>query len=168
MTTHTATLDSPLGTLRIAFRGDTLLALTFDDRWDAARGGWQARFADATPAAAPARIAQALAAYWAGDAAALDALEVDPGGTAFQRRVWARMRAIPAGETQSYAALAAACGAPGAARAVGVASATNPIWLAIPCHRVIGAAGDLRGYGGGIERKRALLAHEAGVVALAV
>jgi methylated-DNA-[protein]-cysteine S-methyltransferase len=82
------------------------------------------------------------------------------GGTAFQRRVWQELRAIPRGETRTYGELAASLGMPGAARAVGAAVARNPISIVVPCHRVVGADGSLTGYAGGVDRKRALLALE--------
>ncbi len=94
--------------------------------------------------------------------AALD-LPLDLRGTAFQRRVWQALRAIPPGETRSYAGLAAEIGAPRAVRAVARSCATNPVPLAVPCHRVIGSSGDLTGYRWGIPRKRALLEKEAEV-----
>jgi methylated-DNA-[protein]-cysteine S-methyltransferase len=103
----------------------------------------------------------ALAAYFAGDCDALDAIEVAPEGTLFKQLVWKALREVHAGETISYGELAARVGAPGAARAVGTANATNPICLIIPCHRVIRTGGGLGGYGGGLDRKRWLLAHEA-------
>lgn len=88
-------------------------------------------------------------------------LPLDLRGTTFQRRVWTTLRALPCGETITYAALARAIGAPTAARAVARACATNPIALAIPCHRVVRRDGAPSGYRWGIERKRALLAREA-------
>ena len=81
-------------------------------------------------------------------------------GTPFQRRVWAALRAIPAGETTSYGALARLLDAPGASRAVGLANGANPIGIVVPCHRVIGADGSLTGFGGGLARKQWLLQHE--------
>ena len=81
-------------------------------------------------------------------------------GTAFQRKVWAALQRIPAGETRSYGQLAAEIGEPDAARAVGLANGQNPIAIVIPCHRVIGADGSLTGFGGGLPRKRWLLTHE--------
>jgi len=81
-------------------------------------------------------------------------------GTEFQRRVWARVAAIPRGATQSYRDIAVALGAPGAERAVGAANAKNPLPIIIPCHRVVGADGRLTGYSGGLERKRWLLEFE--------
>lgn len=87
-------------------------------------------------------------------------LPLDVAGTAFQRRVWEALRQIPAGETTSYAAIAAAIGAPTAARAVAGACAANRLAVVIPCHRVVRAGGDLSGYRWGVARKRALLARE--------
>ena len=85
-------------------------------------------------------------------------------GTAFQEKVWAALREIPYGETRSYKDIAEAIGHPKAFRAVGMANHANPIFIAIPCHRVIGANGSLVGYGGGLEMKRALLDLESGKV----
>ena len=107
-----------------------------------------------------AGIADAVRAYFDGEIGALDALAIDGGGSAFQRRVWDMLRSIPAGTTQSYGALAVALGQPTGARAVGLANGRNPISLIVPCHRVVGANGALTGYAGGIDRKRWLLAHE--------
>ena len=109
---------------------------------------------------APGPVRRAVEAYFAGDVRALDSLEVKTAGTVFQRAVWAALRAIPAGETRSYAQLAAAVGAPRAVRAAGLANGQNPVAVIVPCHRVIGANGTLTGYAGGLERKRWLLAHE--------
>ena len=113
-----------------------------------------------TPGRAPEAIRAAVAAYFGGDARALDGLKVKTGGTDFQRSVWAALRTIPAGETWSYGQLASAIGKPAAVRAVGLANGANPIGVIVPCHRVVGANGTLTGYAGGLERKRWLLAHE--------
>lgn len=110
---------------------------------------------------APRPVKTAVAAYFGGDIRALDRLAVRTGGTAFQRQVWAALRAIPPGETRSYGQLAMAVGRPKAMRAVGLANGSNPIGVIVPCHRVIGANGTLTGYAGGVERKRWLLTHEA-------
>jgi methylated-DNA-[protein]-cysteine S-methyltransferase len=109
---------------------------------------------------APDAVRAALAAYFAGDLDALEALVCRTGGTLFQREVWAALRTIAPGRTLSYAALAVRIGRPKAVRAVGLANGANPIGVVVPCHRVIGADGTLTGYGGGLERKRWLLAHE--------
>ncbi|MEP6941205.1 MAG: bifunctional DNA-binding transcriptional regulator/O6-methylguanine-DNA methyltransferase Ada [Rudaea sp.] len=87
-------------------------------------------------------------------------LPLDVRGTAFQQRVWEALRRIPAGETASYAAIAAAIGAPKSARAVAQACAANALAIAIPCHRVVRSDGALSGYRWGVERKRELLARE--------
>lgn len=109
---------------------------------------------------APEPVRMAVRAYFDGDAHALDGLATRTGGTEFQRQVWAALKTIPAGQTRSYAQLAAMIGRPSAVRAVGLANGANPIALIAPCHRVVGANGTLTGYAGGLERKRWLLAHE--------
>ena len=88
------------------------------------------------------------------------ALPLDLRGTAFQVRVWEALRRIPPGETRSYAQLAAMIDAPKAVRAVARSCATNPVSLAVPCHRVVGSDGDLTGYRWGVPRKREMLARE--------
>ena len=104
-----------------------------------------------------------LEQYFAGERTEFE-LELVPEGTPFQQQVWGLLREIPYGETRSYGQLAAALGkGPRAARAVGLANGRNPIAVIVPCHRVIGADGSLTGFGGGLDRKRALLAHEAEV-----
>jgi methylated-DNA-[protein]-cysteine S-methyltransferase len=82
------------------------------------------------------------------------------GGTEFQRAVWTALCTIPAGQTLTYKGLAARIGKPAAIRAVGLANGANPVGIVVPCHRVIGSDGSLTGYGGGVDRKRWLLAHE--------
>lgn len=105
-------------------------------------------------------LTAAITRYFAGDLRAIENLPVATGGTPFQRQVWQALRQIPCGTTLSYAQLAARIGRPAAVRAVGTANGANPIGVVIPCHRVIGSNGSLTGYGGGLERKRWLLAHE--------
>jgi methylated-DNA-[protein]-cysteine S-methyltransferase len=109
----------------------------------------------------PAPVAQALDAYFSGDIAAIDRLAVVTGGTEFQRAVWAALRTVGAGDTASYGDIARRIGKPKAFRAVGLANNANPIAIVVPCHRIVGSDGSLTGYGGGIERKRWLLEHEA-------
>jgi methylated-DNA-[protein]-cysteine S-methyltransferase len=109
---------------------------------------------------APAPIRRAFEDYFAGDIRALERVPVATVGTDFQRKVWAALQRIPAGQTRSYGQLAAEIGEPDAARAVGLANGQNPIAIVIPCHRVIGADGSLTGFGGGLPRKRWLLTHE--------
>jgi methylated-DNA-[protein]-cysteine S-methyltransferase len=109
----------------------------------------------------PSGLTSALRDYFAGDLHVIDRLPVETGGTEFQRSVWAALRTIPCGTTLSYAELACRIERPAAVRAVGLANGANPVAVVVPCHRVIGKDGSLTGYGGGMERKRWLLAHEA-------
>jgi AraC family transcriptional regulator of adaptative response/methylated-DNA-[protein]-cysteine methyltransferase len=103
---------------------------------------------------------EAVLAFLAAPLAGLD-LPLDLRGTLFQKRVWDALGRIPPGQTRSYAEVAAMIGQPRAVRAVARSCATNPVSLAVPCHRVIGRDGTLTGYRWGIERKRALLEGEA-------
>jgi len=106
--------------------------------------------------------ADQLDAYFAG-ALTRFTLPLAPRGSQFQQRVWAALQEIPYGQTQSYGELAGRIGAPGAARAVGLANGKNPIGIVIPCHRVVGSNGNLTGYGGGLDRKKQLLDLELAV-----
>jgi methylated-DNA-[protein]-cysteine S-methyltransferase len=108
----------------------------------------------------PKAIGDALGRYFAGEMTALADIPWRVVGTDFQQQVWQALTEIPAGETRSYSQQAARIGRPAAVRAVGLANGANPIGIVIPCHRVIGANGSLTGFGGGLERKRWLLAHE--------
>jgi len=112
------------------------------------------------PASNPGGLTTILKKYFAGELASIDTLPTQTAGTAFQQEVWRALREIPCGKTISYGELAKQIGRPNAVRAVGLANGSNPIGVVVPCHRVIGASGSLTGYGGGIERKRWLLAHE--------
>ncbi len=116
----------------------------------------------------PNGLTSALRRYFGGDLSALDGLPVAAAGTPFQNSVWAALREIPCGEMRSYADIARRIGKPAAVRAVGLANGSNPVGVVVPCHRVIGSNGALTGYGGGIERKRWLLEHEAAQGRLAV
>jgi O-6-methylguanine DNA methyltransferase len=160
-------LPSPLGDLLAVTAADgTLHALDFAD-FEARLHRLFARHhpqAMLTPGEPPAELTGALAAYFAGTVTALDGLPVARIGSEFQRRVWAALRQIPAGETRSYGQLAAAIGQPTASRAIGLANGANPVGIVVPCHRVIGSGGALTGYAGGVERKAWLLRHE-GVLA---
>ncbi|MDE2181519.1 MAG: methylated-DNA--[protein]-cysteine S-methyltransferase [Alphaproteobacteria bacterium] len=109
----------------------------------------------------PFGVTSTIAAYMAGEVGIIDSLAVAFGGTPFQTKVWHALRTIPAGSTLSYGGLARQIGEAKAVRAVGLANGANPVALIVPCHRVIGSDGSLTGYGGGLERKRWLLAHEA-------
>jgi methylated-DNA-[protein]-cysteine S-methyltransferase len=113
-----------------------------------------------TAGPSPGPVRDGFDAYFGGELDALGRLSWRTAGTDFQTRIWTALCAIPPGTTRSYGALASGIGAPGAIRAAGAANGANPIGVVVPCHRVIGAAGGLTGYGGGLERKRWLLRHE--------
>jgi methylated-DNA-[protein]-cysteine S-methyltransferase len=156
-------LESPIGLIRIVVGPRGLCALDFADRWETKLGRLQRRFGTfelARTADADGLVAR-LRAYFDGALRSLESVVVDPGGTAFQRRVWSELRSIPAGSTISYGSLATRIGKASGARPVGAANGQNPIAIVVPCHRVIGADGSLTGYAGGLARKRWLLAHEA-------
>lgn len=162
-------IPSPLGDLLAVTAPDgTLHALDFHDYEPRLRTLFARHHGPAplTNGEAPPVLASALAAYFAGTPAALNAIAVANFGSAFQQRVWAALRAIPPGETRSYGQLAASLGQPGASRAVGLANGANPIGIVVPCHRVIGASGALTGYAGGVERKAWLLRHEGALAPL--
>jgi methylated-DNA-[protein]-cysteine S-methyltransferase len=114
------------------------------------------------PGRDPGGLTSALEAYFRGELRAIERLPVETRGTPFQRSVWEALRAIPCGTTVSYSDLARRIGRPAAVRAVGLANGANPVAVVLPCHRVVGAGGSLTGYGGGLSRKRWLLAHESG------
>ena len=156
-------LDSPIGQVLTATDADGVLrALDFHDYEARLRRLLIRHYGtlDLVEGEAPEPVRAALRAWFAGDLRAFDGLMVATRGTDFQRRVWAALRDIPAGETRSYGQLAAAIGQPTAVRAVGLANGANPVGIVTPCHRVIGAGGALTGYAGGVERKRWLLEHE--------
>jgi methylated-DNA-[protein]-cysteine S-methyltransferase len=150
---------APFGPLAIAARGDVLVAIRLEGDPERLAKEWVRQEPVERGRLTPA-LTRAFDAYFKGDIRAIDALEADPGGTEFQRSVWAELRRIRAGSTISYSQLAARIGRPDAVRAVGTANGANPVPIVIPCHRVIGANGALVGYGGGLDMKRWLLAHE--------
>jgi methylated-DNA-[protein]-cysteine S-methyltransferase len=159
---------SPAGPIVLVAHAAALVAVDFSEPEDRLRRLLRRRFGPVEPEPAddPLGASSALCAYLAGRLGALDALPVDAGGTAFQRQVWAALRTIPAGATWSYRRLAERIGRPAAVRAVGLANGANPVGIVVPCHRVIGTDGSLTGYGGGLPRKRWLLAHEGAVLAI--
>ena len=156
-------LPSPLGNLVLAAdeRG-VLRALWFEADDEGARRLLRVRYGAIPfePGVAPDLIRRALAAYFEGELDAIAWIPWAAAGTPFQQRVWSALTTIPAGATMTYGALAASIGRPKAVRAVGAANGANPISVVVPCHRLIGANGTLTGYGGGVDRKRWLLAHE--------
>jgi methylated-DNA-[protein]-cysteine S-methyltransferase len=150
MIRHRTQLESPVGPLGLIASDDALIAIDFD----AAAGA-----SDDRDHPLLARARRQLSEYFAGSRSVFD-LPLAPEGSQWQRAVWTALGAIPFASTLSYAEIARALGRPKAARAVGAANGKNPIPIVIPCHRVIGADGSLTGYGGGIEKKRWLIAHE--------
>ena len=156
-------MESPIGSiLLVTDEEGRLRTLDFDDYEERMHllMRRQNEACELSAGRAPAKIRDALDAYFAGDLQAIDTIETATGGTDFQRKVWKALRDIPAGTTETYGALAKRIGAPNGMRAVGLANGSNPIGIVVPCHRVIGANGSLTGYGGGLPRKRWLLTHE--------
>jgi methylated-DNA-[protein]-cysteine S-methyltransferase len=161
MNTHSLTrytyVDSPIGRLLLQSDGTALTGLYMDvpSRPPSGMHEW-VEDAKARPLQTAVRQ---LEEYFSGRRREFD-LPLRSDGTEFQRRVWSALTEIPYGVTWSYGELARRIGNPNASRAVGLANGRNPISILVPCHRVIGADGSLTGYGGGVERKRWLLAHE--------
>jgi methylated-DNA-[protein]-cysteine S-methyltransferase len=157
--TH-VTLASPVGPLTIVAEDGKITGLYMDAQRHAP--GPESFGPPADSAEEPyATAAAQLRAYFDGELTEF-ALPLSPAGTDFQRRVWAGLLAIPYGETVTYGELARRLGSPAASRAVGLANGKNPIAIVVPCHRVVGSDGSLTGYGGGLDRKRFLLALERG------
>ncbi len=157
-------VKTPVGELILVAGGDGALRMTWFDDGDER---WRKAFARRYPGVElvakrdPSGHSSSLRAYFDGEVFALDRMPVVFPGTPFQNKVWKALRTIPCGMTLSYGALAKRIREPKAVRAVGLANGSNPIGVVVPCHRVIGSDGSLTGYGGGLPRKRWLLAHEA-------
>ena len=149
-----ASIASPIGELLLASDGECVTGIYMQDQKHGAGPDWKRDDAALT------EPRMQLQAYFAGELRDFE-LPLAARGTPFQQGVWRALRDIPYGETISYGELARRIGQPAAARAVGLANGRNPIAIVVPCHRVIGANGSLTGYGGGLARKRWLLAHES-------
>jgi methylated-DNA-[protein]-cysteine S-methyltransferase len=148
--------ESPIGRLLLTSDGTALTGLYMEpSRKAQSIDGW---IQDEAVSPLSATVRQ-LTEYFAGTRRDFD-LPLRFQGTTFQTRVWRELTVIPYGQTWSYGQLAQRIDKPSASRAVGLANGRNPIAILVPCHRVIGADGSLTGYGGGLERKRWLLAHE--------
>jgi len=147
--------DSPIGEIIIKYDEAHIIGLFFrcEDADSICQNG------DAVPNAVIALCVQQLDEYFAGRRTSFD-VPVRLVGTDFQSRVWHALTQIPCGETATYGQIAAAIGKPAAARAVGSANNKNPVYIIVPCHRVVGANGGMVGYGGGVWRKEWLLKHE--------
>ena len=162
---HVMSAPGPLGLLFVAATERGLRYLEFLDKRSIKRAidahrlenpgaEWEASLLDVKP------VVDQLEGYFCGALMKFD-VPLDPVGSEFQLEVWNALREIPYGETRTYGQIAKTVRQPKAARAVGLANNQNPIAIIIPCHRVIGADGSMVGYGGGVPRKRWLLAHEA-------
>ena len=156
----TAGMDSPCGRLHLYGTARGLLAVVLPGGAPEAAESWVGRTLRAAAfrpdATMLASAIEQLSAYFAGTRRSFD-LPLDPRGTPFQRLVWDAVLAVPYGETRTYSQIARAIGRPNAVRAVGAANGANPLAPIIPCHRLVGADGGLRGYGGGLAMKRWLL-----------
>lgn len=157
---YEAVTASPIGRLVTLSTPRGIAAMFFEDGSNAEPARRLRARLGAVDAAAgdPHGAGHRLERYFAGELGALEGAPLDAAGTPFQRRVWDALRAIAAGETTSYGALARRLGT--SARAMGAANGRNPISLFVPCHRVIGHDGALVGYAWGVDRKRWLLRHE--------
>jgi methylated-DNA-[protein]-cysteine S-methyltransferase len=150
-------VTSPVGKLKLVGSHEGLAAIL----WDNDRPGRVPLTIVAEDESHPVLVEteRQLRQYFAGERRVFD-LPLDFCGTEFQKKVWQALLTIPIGETRSYTEIAEQIGAPKAIRAVGAANGRNPISIIAPCHRVLGAAGDLRGFAGGLERKTYLLGFE--------
>jgi len=168
-TTFFTRFPSPLGELVLTASGTALTAVFFPichhGPAPEEQLGWLEDDGRGPGGTVLARARQQLSEYLARTRTSFD-LPLAPRGTAFQRRVWDALRAIPYGTTTSYGELARRLGDPSATRAVGAANGKNPIPIIVPCHRVVGSRGELTGFGGGLDRKRWLLEHEGVALAL--
>jgi methylated-DNA-[protein]-cysteine S-methyltransferase len=155
------TMESPVGPLLLAGDAQGLRLVSFEKskRAERVQPEWKQ---DKAPFA---EVIRQLQAYFGGKLKEFD-VPLAPEGTEFQLSVWRSLRAIPYGETISYAQLAQRIGNPKAVRAVGLANGCNPIPIIIPCHRVIGSNGSLTGFGGGLANKKKLLALESSQMSL--
>ncbi|CAH2794218.1 MAG: Methylated-DNA--protein-cysteine methyltransferase (EC [uncultured Paraburkholderia sp.] len=156
-------MDSPVGQLKLVARGERLAAILWEnDKPNRVRLG-EVMHDDDRPILRKAE--RQLNEYFAGKRQTFD-LALDFQGTEFQKKVWAALLTIPFGQTRTYAQIAAQIGNINVVRAVGAANGRNPISIVAPCHRVIGASGELTGFAGGLANKMLLLSLEAGQTSL--
>jgi methylated-DNA-[protein]-cysteine S-methyltransferase len=155
-------VESEIGVILVVSDGEALCALDFQDCETRLLQLLEKRYGtiQIIEQANPQGFSDRLRGYLAGNVASLDPIPVNPGGTVFQQQVWFALRSIPPGTVLTYGELAQRLGKPTACRAVGMANSQNPVAIALPCHRVIGANGKLTGYAGGLQRKYWLLKHE--------
>lgn len=155
-------IASAIGDILIIIDGDKLCALEFADYEARTVSFLQKRYGNfqLNSVKNPLGISERIQAYLEGEYYQLDHILVSTGGTTFQQQVWLALRNIPVGTIITYRQLAEQVGKPTASRAVGMANSQNPVAIVLPCHRVIGANGQLTGYAGGLARKQWLLQHE--------
>jgi len=167
MPTTFTRFPSPVGELILTASETALKAVFFPVRRNrsAPEAGWVEDDGRGPAGALLAAVRRELTEYFDGTRTTFD-LPLDGTGSTFERRVWDLLRTIPYGATTSYGALARRLGDPRATRAVGAANGKNPIPIIVPCHRVLGARGELTGFGGGLDRKRWLLEHEGALLTL--
>ena len=154
---YTTYMDTEIGTLAITGSAAGIRAIIFLDT-PPAKPETKPEKEDGLPNCIPTCVQQ-LGEYFRGERTEFS-VTLDMSGTDFQKRVWTELLAIPFGSTTTYGKIAQQIGDPKAMRAVGAANGQNPLSIIVPCHRVIGSSGDLVGYGGGLWRKKWLLAHE--------
>jgi len=151
------TARSPLGLLLVATTAHGVCAVYLGDTEEVLRAALEAEFPQATLRRGVERDEWVAAAVAVASGQAWEDVPLDLQGTAFQQRVWLALRAIPRGETRTYAQVATMIGQPSAVRAAARACATNKVSLLVPCHRVVGSDASLTGYRWGVERKKRLL-----------
>ena len=156
---------SPLGTYILASSQRGVVCVETEDKTPACLARWQRQGIQVKDGGSKHSdtVTRELDEYFAGRLREFT-VPLDMRGTLFQRQVWELLRGIPYGETRSYGQIARALGNPTAVRAVGGANGSNPVSIVVPCHRVIGSDGKLTGYGGGLDRKEALLNLETRVL----
>ncbi|MDO5700809.1 MAG: methylated-DNA--[protein]-cysteine S-methyltransferase [Bowdeniella nasicola] len=154
-----AVLESPLGPLTVLLDDMRVIGLAYREGLAPGPRIPPAREVSPRTDALAAEVADQLGEYFAGRRRTFE-LAIRPRGTPFRRRVWEVLQHVPYGTRRTYGQIAALLGTPEAAQAVGQAVGANPISIIIPCHRIVGADGNLTGYRGGLERKRFLLALE--------
>lgn len=152
--TYQAQIDSPIGVLTIVASDTGVRKILWADQTDEAD---DAIFDDGHPVLEAA--SEQLDEYFRGERHTFD-LPLDLIGTEFQKEAWLALASVPYGETTSYGEQAERIGRKGAFRAVGAANGKNPVPIVLPCHRIVGANGDLTGFAGGLDVKQRLLAHE--------
>lgn len=157
MTVYYSFLESPIQQLMLTSDGEALTGLRMIEHRHAPEMTEAWKLDNSASPFAEAK--RQLAAYFNGELSEFD-LPLNLQGTDFQRLIWRELQKIPFGETMSYGQMAQRIGNPNGSRAVGAANGRNPISIIVPCHRLIGSTGKLTDYGGGLERKECLLAHE--------